>query len=224
METIVCKWDGTHLGVIDKFIHKIDDTRLSIWTRNIKNQNKLVEIRITKYKDDIPLIADELKSLFNIIKVGMHRCIINNEEYIISKSQTDITLNEFFEHYGRSYITQNFINEMRRIFAFRWIICLTCNYESKIGVRIQDDFIIPISLHENNFSLYVEENRSRIPRTILKDWFDNDEENLNNKIRELIDNRNVNELKFKIQDIIKKYSGKYIFWTNSIFERLLMFS
>lgn len=219
------KWDGSDLGDIKDYIinRRVvgNVNRIAFWTKNAKNFNKITEARIFKYKDETPLIADELKTLFDITPVGMHKIKIGETEYIMSLATRDVTLDEYFSQVKRSEISPIFVNEMRRLFAFRWLICLNCNFENKVEVRILENFHIPISCNETTFSLDNTSMKCRIPNTILKDWFENDDILLDKCIKELLENRDPNKLKFDIQKIINKYSNAHISWCNSIYERAL---
>jgi len=217
-----CKWDGSYLGPIDDSIHKIiDKNRLCIWTLNSKNQQKLVEVKYFKFKNEIPLISDEIKKLFDIPQIGMHVISYKDNPYIMTRSHNDVSLLEYFTHVKRSELSSLFINEMRRLFAFRWILCLNSNYENKIEVRIDGDLHYPISYSESKYSFITTENGCRIPQTILKDWFDGSNELLDTHIRSLLENKNPDDLKCKIRDIINKYSNKYVSWVNSIYDRII---
>lgn len=223
IEGIQLTWDGSNLGNIDSFIYmyrKCKDERLVIWTQNSSKKNKLLEVKIVKYKDEIPLIADELKVIFSIPQVGKHRINYKNEEYIMIRADSDVPLEDYIIEVGKSNLTPMFKKEVQRLFAFRWLICMTCNYESKIMVRI-DVLSYPISHFENKFTLDFLSSSSRVPKTVIRDWFEGKEELLLRTIYELIDGRDTNILRSKVCDIIRKYGSKHIGWSNSIYDRII---
>jgi hypothetical protein len=151
----------------------------------------------------------------------MHKAILKGEEYIISQATNDVLLEEYFSEIKRSAITPLFMIEMRKIFAFRWLVCLNCNFESKIEVRINHGLIFPVSCYETTFSLDSGSSKCRIPNTIIKDWFDNDDEILEKTVKFLLEDKDPTLLKFEIQKIINKYSNRHIAWVNAIYEKLL---
>ena len=112
---------------------------------------------------------------------------------------------------------------MRNIFAFRYLVCLNCNFENKIDVRPGNDNPFPISCRETAFSLDNESNTSRIPKSIIKRWFNGSDEILTDTAKELIADRDITFIKFKIQDIINTYeSGRHMGWCNSVYDKMLM--
>lgn len=222
IEGISLSWNGSHVGEIDKYVsvyRKGREERLLIWIMNVYKKNKLLEVKIVKYKDEIPLIADDLKSVFDIPQVGKQRILFRNEEYIMLRSDTDVPLENYITEIGKTTLSPVFVKEMQRLFAFRWLTCLTCNYESKIMVRI-GVLPYPISYFENKFTLDSMSSSSRVPKTVIRDWFDGREELLLQTIVELIDGRDTNILRSKVCDIIRKYGSKHIGWSNAIYDRI----
>lgn len=217
-------WDGSHLGEIDEYIicYRKNTTHDCVFLLDkTDKKSKLLEARITRYRDDIQLIADELKALFKVPKIGKHRCIYKNTECIISIHEDDIPLEDFLSLKKGQIINPYFKGEVQRIFAFRYLVCLNCNFDNKIEVRNYKKNYYPISFTETTFSLDSASNSSKIPNSILKEWFGSKGENLYIVAKELIDDRDIIDLKCKITEIIQRFSkGKYVSWSNSIYDRL----
>jgi hypothetical protein len=223
-------WDGSDLGSIDKHIYSCvkseDDHILYIWTKNQKGEPKLIPVKILKYKNEIPIIIDECKPLFGIKKVGKHKALLKSIPIILIRYQGDISLKRYLsdtmlvpEKTGKY-----FIEEIRKVFAFRWLLCLNNNFENTIEVRTGAGINYPISCRENTFNYDSTSSSTRIPKTIVYTWFENKDELVDSTINTLIKGKDLSVLRFEIQKIIKKYDKQLISWNNSIFEKLLVAS
>jgi hypothetical protein len=223
-------WDGSDIGPIDKSIYSCikseDDHILYIWTKNQKGEPKLIPVKILRYKNDIPIIIDECKPLFGIKKVGKHKAILKSVPIILIRYQGDISLKRYLidtmltpEKTGKY-----FIEEIRKVFAFRWLMCLNNNFENTIEVRTGVGINYPISCRENTFNYDSSSVSTRIPKTIIHTWFENKDELVDTTISILIKEKDLSVLRFEIQKIIKKFDKHLISWNNSIFEKLLIAS
>jgi hypothetical protein len=117
-----------------------------------------------------------------------------------------------------------FIEEIRKVFAFRWLMCLNNNFENTIEVRTGVGINYPISCRENTFNYDSSSVSTRIPKTIIHTWFENKDELVDTTISILIKEKDLSVLRFEIQKIIKKFDKHLISWNNSIFEKLLIAS
>jgi hypothetical protein len=233
---LILKWDGTDIGDITEYVlsHKKIEygNCIDIWTRVTKVKksgeqtevNKLLPVKILKFKNEIPLISDEFKSLFKVPQTGMHKATFSGTECIIQRTIDDIPLDKYLEKTPKNKITPLFYSEIRKIFAFRWLMCLNCNYENKLDVRVDGGSAFPISCKETTFSLDGDKNACRIPKNVLKEWFENKEEIFQDTVKELLNDRDPNYLKIEIVKIINKYSNKYIGWANSIYNKVIQFT
>ena len=115
-----------------------------------------------------------------------------------------------------------FISELRKIFAFRWLMCLNCNFENTIEVRTGTGINHPISCRENTFNYDAMSLSTRIPKTIIKTWFDGDDALLDKIITDMVKGKDASMLRFKIQEIIMKFDKHLISWNNGIFDKILI--
>lgn len=226
-------WDGSDIGDITEYVlsyQKIEyGNCIDIWIRTIKLKktgektevNKLIPVKILKYKNEIPLIADEFKSLFKLPRTGVHRATFKGTICMIQKVIDDIPLEVYLQKVPKNRLSPLFQNEIRKIFAFKWLMCLNCNYDSKLDVRIENDSHFPISCKEYTFSLDGDKNACRVPKTVIKEWFENKEENFQNTVQELLIDKEPNYLKIEILKIINKYSNNYVGWANAIYNKII---
>lgn len=221
-------WDGAHVGEIDKYVisyKKVEyDDTIYLWSKTSKKL-ELIQVRIFKYKDDVSLIADDIKKIFGIPQVGKHRALYKNNECIIVRFIGDESYEKYFYRYRREHLSPGFIKEMQRLFLFRYLICLNCNFENCVEIRTGNGSHYPVSFKENTFSLFPDDPASRIPKNIVKEWFDNDDEKVLEIGKEMLDGIDIMMLKFKIADAMMKYTnGKHIGWVNAIYDRLITLS
>lgn len=223
-EGLKLKWNGEHLGEIDRYTvaYRKNDYDDCIFVWELKSKKLiLTEVRIMKYKDDIPIIADDLKALFQLPQVGKHRGTFKGQECIITRFLDDISYERYFYENKRETITSGLVQEIRRLYVFRYLICLNCNYENRIEIRTGLGTHFPISCRENTYSLDPIDSASRIPKNVIKEWFDNDDEMVVAVAKEFLEGKDITMFKFKIGDTIRKYDhGKYISWVNSIYDRI----
>jgi hypothetical protein len=222
------------------------------------------KIVISKY-DIFTLILDEIKEIFRIpyhCKFSINFIVSGLETpYLIYKVENEIPLSRIdFSSLSENPLGTNplFLTEIRRLFCFRYLMCLTCNNESRINVIIKQpkrrilidtglssNIYIPICSLEHS---YVSESNSKfvnkllkssdtkIDKTVIKKWFNDDEEIVYNTIKGLLEGINFTELKIQINDIIQKYLKELrekdadvkqfrsveclIYWNNSVIERI----
>lgn len=83
-------WDGSDIGEIDEHVKKS------------KNKDKCIKVKFScgikvflmPFKNLIPIIADEIKPLFGIVKIGRHICTFLNKKFIMSKKTKPIFKNK----------------------------------------------------------------------------------------------------------------------------------
>lgn len=165
----VLPWDGTHIGDItnDIDIFKGEDANQSTLATY-----KDTTILVLKFKNNFPLIVDELKDVFGLTRMFYHRCTINNTEYIIGRQwNCNTTLQDYDKnenHYGEE--TPLFMLEIRRIYAFRAVFFLSFNNDNSVYVKplgkslynttIKRNTALPISRIENSYSIVKQSTQS----------------------------------------------------------------
>ncbi len=227
IKSIELKWDNSDIGKIDDSIvfyrKEYNNDLLIVWEWK-NNKLELTPIRILKYKDDIPFIIEEFKRIFHIPITGKHKAMVKEQECIITSYINDIPYEIYFETHSIPYISDSLKKEIQKLYIFRYLVCLNCNYENRIEIRqptIYDTY--PISCREVKFSLSSDDNACRLPNNVVKDWFDNDHYKVIKIAKEMIAGFDITMLKFKMGDIIRKYdNGKYIHWVNTIYDRLCL--
>jgi hypothetical protein len=168
-------------------------------------------------------IADYLKTIFALPQIPENKDFISLEVYLKTLEEKNLKLNDFF------------INEIRRLFCFRYLMCLKSNFEVNIAVVLMEKGKVsrldyPISINEKNYCFASFNSSSNIPKTVIKKWFNNSIEFFHDFMKSFIENLNlVKEIdfKYKIIDHIKKkykYDGDIVFWFNSILERLRIYN
>jgi len=227
INSLELKWDNSDIGPIDDCVvfyqkEKGNDL-LYVWER-VNSRFQMTPIRIMKYKDDIPFIVEEFKRIFNIATTGKHKALLKNEECIIARYVNDIPYDEYFETHSISFVSDSLKKDIQRLYVFRYLVCLNCNYENRIEIRQPTIYdVFPISCQEIKFSLSSDNNACRLPNNVVKDWFDNDHYKVVEIGKEMLKNFDITMLKFKMGDIIRKYNnGKYIHWVNTIYDRLCL--
>lgn len=220
-------WDGSDIGPIDNSIilHKKFEYNTNIdFVVDDSGKSKLVKVKIIKYKNDLPFIIDEMKYFFNIKQTGKHKGTYKNEPCIIVYVNGDITLDTYLTEVPFNRLSEDFITQVRNIYIFRWFMCLTCNFSTIIDVRNEDGHDFPICYREGSCSFSIDNNKSKISKTIIKKWFKNDYILLDDCMKAFVYDKDANLIKFKLLEIIKKYDRNLIYLSNAVFDRLIQMS
>jgi len=221
-------WDGSDIGAIDNYIYQCqkleDDHILTLITLNSKGVVKFVHAKILRYKNEVPFIIDECKPLFGIKKVGKHKATLKDVKVVLVRFQGDVSIKKYFKDTGLDPTKSgsHFKQELRKLFAFRWLMCLNCNYENTVEVRTGTGINHPISCRENTFNYDSSSLATRIPKTIIKTWFDEDDALADETITELVKDKDPSILRFEIQKIISRFDKQLISWNNGIFDKILI--
>jgi len=192
-------WNGEHIGEIDKWV--IPFTKMSsrininlIVSKDTDNAdipiNVIINATLREFKSTIPLIVEEIKKLFSpkgLRQIGILRCTFKNKEYLLTYSKDDKSLSDYnkeiFEN--NKMLSDYFILEARKIFAFRYLLCLyktnessvTCRFEKYPGVEFPNtkyDLVYPVMYCNNTFALTLNGKTSKeidIPKTVLNKYF-----------------------------------------------------
>ena len=178
------KWDGSDItflinqeniiveeGVYDK------NTYWKISTNNEKNnennnEEDNIEYCLVRFCITIlPCLIDELKTAFNLEKIGTHWIKYKGKILILLKlvSKDDIIIKDLtLDKLGYN---ESIRTEIQKIFVFRELLGLSQNFEKNIILRQVKKFIKPISFYEAGMNPANE--GKVIPNTILDKWFEN---------------------------------------------------
>lgn len=218
-------WDGTDIGSIDNSLSlnkKFEyEEQMSMWIDD-DGMHKLWQVRIIKFKNDVPLILEEMKEYFGLERTGKHKGTYKGVECIIIDAEGDISLDLYLRNCIKNKkLPDTFIEKVRRIYVLRWVMCMTCNYETIIDIRTVGYKMYPVCYQEQNCVLNTEINKAKIPEKVIRKWFDNDYVIFDNYKIDFLKGKTPEQIKFKLMDIIKKYDPKLIPWTNNVYERVL---
>ena len=235
---MVLNWDGSCIGEI-----QLDKKITKIKLINFDDDGEILKVYIRpfnledKYRS---IIADELKVLFGIIKIGTHKCTINGNKYIIYKYHESATKLPDYEKNLNEIIGETLLYNIRKCFVFKIILGFCLNLEKTILIiPIDEQVTLATTIKDfktdyRNIETY---NGSTISKKIISKWFDGDwkiifkivqstfysheykvkEENIDE------DEINYNKLFDKIDEIIKRIDPTETFWAVEIIDRIKHF-
>lgn len=171
-----CPWNGSDLGelpnpLLEFRISTSSKRKFWILDINIPSTNSkqlktkiLVSIKSIKTLD--PVIADELKPLFGLTKIGSHTGSRGMKKFLLLRVENEpqVPLPLYLEQHEK-IVTPNLFLEIQKIYIFRSLLNLNSSFDSSIVVRNNQ----PISFVENSFCL--NENKPSISATAIKKWF-----------------------------------------------------
>lgn len=213
------KWDGSEVtDIISKsdiyeanygkykywVIANQDITQQNITQQNTTQQNATCQnaachspegrseiCMIRTSKTNIPCLIDEIKTIFNLPKIGTHWCKQGGKVRILIKCpktpegyiKEEISLSEIKNP------TNLLKLQVQETFAYRELLGVTCSYNSNINIREGKNGPYPVSFYEPN--MLVTDNKI-IPFTVLEKWFD--ETSIDQVVKRLCQIDNINDL------------------------------
>ena len=202
-------WDGSNLGdITDNVVSYISND-----TGNFIILKDGTASRIHMFENSIPLIADELKILFGITKIGRHRAIYKNKDFLLSKIE-GIECNFV-------YVEGVQIEDIQKTFIFRTCLGLTARGEYPLYIRQYKSGIISVtSFLDTNISY--EEYKilgSKLSCNMITKWFGSPSK-INLLINKMFTINDLFPLRCKIEQIIKRIDNSYCWWTMAIIGRI----
>lgn len=172
-------------------------------------------------KNTLSCLVDEIKSVFNLEKIGTHWCKINGKIYILFKCVYD--KNGYIKEETTLSNFDNILllnkDKIQEVFVFRELLGVTCSYESSIIVRENK---IPISFYEPNMTT---EDVKVIPGTVLDKWFE--DTSIDQVVKRLCKINNIDELPMvlyelrnKLEKIIERVDKRAITYKDCIMNRI----
>lgn len=225
------KWDGSCLGI---------GVIISTWVKDGINYHSInisqgmIYCTIKRSDDVFPCIVEDIKHVFCIVKRGLHRIILSDQQYIIyyvpisnfGDVVPEIPLKDFAIERQTDI---NFKRQIQKILVFCDILGLHVPNDKHIYLRSEiDGRIQPINRSEsisNNPGL----SWSILPKTVFLKWF-GEETRMSDIAKEMlylqsdIIEMNITiilaDIRDKIDKIIKNYDIKYIWYSYFITDRL----
>ncbi|CAH6418810.1 Hypothetical protein POVN_LOCUS533 [uncultured virus] len=210
--TELLKWDGSNLGAIDEHIenYTIVDSRVRLHFRDGSKAHA------NRFDNSVALIADELKPLFGLPKIGRHRCTITGRNAIISKIECDDE-----SPFGTSYATPEHLGALQRCYLFRWALGLTYNVDASLWMRNYRSGVSIITSYKELKVNYTNDNPlgAKIPKSAMKRWF-SDWEQVTHVAEKLFSHRTMIDLRFEIDAIVRRIDKEWVSWTGQIVRRI----
>ena len=217
------KWDGSDIGHIDLLIIGVTSFRDKLIYHFFDGSMGF----ITLYKDKICIIADELKILFGLEKIGRHVCMYKNIKYILHrKIYEEYILKESPHMYN--------LDDIKKIYIYRWVLGLVSNFDSTLLLRKYYNGSISSGNNNNNGSIiritssgsentynYMKHTKygSDIGNGVIKRWF-----GTRDKYVEYCDNffnnKSFLQMKNEITSIISRIDETHNLWIFSMCIRL----
>jgi hypothetical protein len=162
------KWSGEYIGTLSDsdIVSKKKVGRKTYWMVNFCGLKYLCNVRQTNTSE--AAIADEMKVLFKIIRLGTVRCKYKSKYYtLINVRSTEelSTTPKTKENPSKSYI-----NSVRRNIVFRYVIGSKIMSDNDLVEISEGDLEYVTSYRDSSLKPFAEE-RYVIPDTVKNRWF-----------------------------------------------------
>jgi len=202
-------WDGSHLG----------NLMISSWRYHrghVVVQLGMEEAICNRFDSSISLIADELKPIFGLPKLGRHRGLWADREVILTRLETqeEDSLDCFIDE---TVMLDEALEEgVRRAYAFRWILGMPSNWTSSLWLRGNAIY----SYREVRTSYDSDDPRgATLPQKCITRWF-GEWSGVDRAIRMMLFGRQLAELRLQMDPIIRRLDPGQISWLNQILRRV----
>lgn len=231
------KWDGSFLGEYPSSVILQKWYIGNVLYYGMILGNEFVYATVHRVKDTFALIVNDLKEVFGLSKRALHYITFSGSMYILypvpmTSNGTliwEVSLNQLpLNHSLRS--NNDFKDEVRKLFVFCDLLSLSGSDETNIIIQSN---LIAINNNDTKTTISKELVRdfSILSSSVIKRWFD---ENIFIEyiVRDMINyhkqySGDSNEFEFmmfnlrsRIENIIQKYDGNYIWYTNFVMDRV----
>lgn len=220
------KWDGSDLGEISSFITEYEQHPDKVLYIYISTNMCSVPARCYRDYGILPIILDELKPLFGIPKIGHHRANINGKPVLLSRVSSGgmLSLKQIL---GEKNSEPWFIEQVRKVYVFRWIMGMVSNFDSSIGIIVSHNNCLSVTSYKDT---KIEPSKMKktnsIPQTAIKKWFDGSWNNVSLTLSQMLiylynDEDSLGKLNMDICSTIYKFDKKQTVLANIISANLL---
>lgn len=202
------KWDGTSIGQIQELIKSYEIT-----DKNVIVDLNICKAYVYKYENAIPLIADEIKPLFGLVKVGRHHGIWGNKDVLLCKIEgEESSLNDSVDID---------IEEIQKSYIFRWCLGFSSYGDDILRVRKYRNNIKTVTSYIESEYNYKPKHKycSKITKSVFTKWFYN-VNNLDSIIKTMFKREELPLLSNQLDSIIKRIDKTHISWINNIIYRI----
>lgn len=161
-------WDGSYLGEFPKHCLKAKITVVNGFTFQIVKTDTFTTRCLLKCprNTSVPCILDELKECFGLTKLGTHRIKIRGRMYIMYRcTLDDVPLTKV----PKAKITPTIEAEMRRLIAYRFLLCISHTQNTSFLLRGRGTCFIPYSFVEPQ--TLIDQHTVDPSETFVKRWF-----------------------------------------------------
>jgi hypothetical protein len=235
MSSIEIKYNGSNIGPVDQYIiEKYYNEDKILFKIDLIYKEQIITLSVHKYKNDIPLILDDMKIHFGLCKTHFNICNIENEDYLIYKNCNEISILEYKNHNINN--KKYYIKDIRNIFVFYWLMNVknySLSLDNYIYVRslnfseienVKDsDLVCFHSIYDKGYNLLENSMTHDVPNSIIKEWFDDSVELFYEYVGKMIKSIDCEKFRQVFTKIIKKYKNNndYISWVNITYSKLL---
>lgn len=252
------QWNGDYLGEYSGIIttkwtlKKIKYCGITLpqgWSKDNLLPGGIIYCIFSRSKNMFPYIVEDIKTVFEINRRGIHRITIDKKEYILyyipitlrGEVIWETPLNKIDSNHGLRK-DDKFKVDVRRLVAFCDILALSNTAEYNIHIRPgTNESFIPINVNEcsTTISRETEYDYSILTKSLFYTWF-GEHISIGDVVKDIIYDQSLNNsfgiqisqidpdniaiisaaLRTKIDEIIKRWDANYIWYSSFIIDRM----
>lgn len=201
-------WDGSYIGQIENIIKSYE-----IIDKYVKVNFENVSAYAFKYENKIPLIADEIKPLFGLVKIGRHHALWGTKDVLLCK----------IEGVEMSVDTSSDIQieEIQRSYVFRLVLGFSSYGDDILRVRKYRSGVKTVTSYIESEYTYEPKHKycSKITKSVISKWF-YDVTIVDKLIKSMFKREELPILRNKIDEIIKRIDPSQILWVTCLIFRI----
>lgn len=164
---------------------------------------------ITRRINVISLIADEIKTLFGLEKIGRNGIYVKGNDYTLHKIKCK-------EGQFDPNMSNLPLDDIKKVYIYRWALGLTKCYDSSLWVRCYNNSLIRItSFVETDYDY----SKCNISALCINKWF-GDWNHFDEYAAQILSKYTYSEMWNKLYEIVKRIDINQIGWINMILERI----
>lgn len=199
-------------------------------------KNQFSPVKLILYENNFIFIIEELKKYFDVERVYYLLCNYQNKRYIMYRYMYEIPLN-VYSTLKRKPLTDMCIKYLRKIYIFKYLLCLLTNNDKTILMNsmltkkidmthliIDYDLVYAFSFYNHSYSIIKNDKRLEIPKKDILKWFSEKDKDsyvvFTEEMEEMVKDIDITKFREDLISLSKKYNMELNEWINTVYNKI----